>query len=111
MSITTDPYDPEFREALREIGAPDWYPQNAPIHILNGQSGSLEDGGRFAKFLCPVCGWERHFINSEMDVINRGDPWAFHRGSTDSSFQIIGLDVRHDEYVPEEFEDFLGGLE
>jgi hypothetical protein len=111
MSITTDPNDLEFRKALRELGAPDWYPQNAPIHMLNGESGSLANGGRFAKFVCPVCGWERHFINSEMEVINRGDLWALHRGSTNQDLQITGLEIRQDESVPEEFENFLDGLE
>jgi hypothetical protein len=112
MPIQTDPNDPEFRKALQELGAPDWYPQDAPIHNLNGVSGSNAGGSRYAKFTCPECGWERHFIDGEMKVINKGDPWALHKGSTHPEIlQITSFEVSSPDEVPEEFEGFLKGLE
>lgn len=122
MKITSDINDPEFRRALRELGAPDWYPQDAPRHVLKGTSEQKEDGIWLSKLICPICGWEKHFVSGEkgsMITINEGDRWALHSGSTAPEiFQITGLEANSrsssDEEDPEieddalkPFEDFL----
>jgi len=114
--MITDPNDTEFRKTLRELGAPDWYPQDAPRHTVSGTSEQNEDGTWVSKFVCPICGWEKHFEsgeNGEMKTINAGDIWAFHSGSTAPEIlQIIGLNVNPgtDETL-EPFEDFMKGVE
>ena len=122
MSIITDPNDPEFRKALRELGAPDWYPQDAPRHTVSGTTEQLEDGTWLSKLICPVCGWEKHFISGQsifssksktIKTINEGDRWAHHSGSTAPDlFQItaVNMEVVKQE-LPDEFEEFLKDLD
>ena len=126
MKITSDPNDPEIRKALRELGAPDWYPQDAPRHTITGTSEQKEGGMWLSKLVCPICGWEKHFVSGEkgsMKTINEGDRWAHHSGSTAPEiFQITGfkanlrplsenedLGINDDSLKP--FEDFLGRVE
>ena len=133
MRITSDPKDPEFRKALRQLGAPDWYPQDAPRHIVTGSSEKNGDNTWLSKLICPICGWEKHFISGEegtMKTINEGDRWAIHSGSTAPEiFQITGLkadlaydqadtrslsedgDMGIDDDSLKPFEDFLGKVE
>ncbi len=133
MKITSDPNDPEFREAMREVGAPDWYPQDAPRHTISGTSTQKEDGTWLSKLVCPICGWEKHFVSGEKGsaiTINAGDRWAIHSGSTAPEvFQITDLKVNptpdqvdHQSYYENDdlwvddgslkpFEDFLGSVE
>jgi hypothetical protein len=126
MKITSDPNDPEFRKVLRELGAPDWYPQDAPRHIVSGTSEQKEDGTWLSRLICPICGWEKHFVSGEkgfMKTINAGDRWALHSGSTAPEiFQISGLqskprtstengDLGIDGDSLKPFEDYLDGVE
>ena len=117
MTIFTDPNDPEFRKALRELGAPEWYPQDAPRHIVSGSSEQLSDGTWLSKLVCPICGWEKHFVSGEnmnrsMKSINEGDRWAFHQGSTAPEIlQITGVEVQQDEPVPDVFAKFIEDLD
>ena len=130
MRITSDPNDPELRKALRELGAPDWYPQDAPRHTITGTSEQKEDGLWLSKFVCPICGWEKHFESGEngsMKTINPGERWAIHSGSNApeilniSSLKIKSANNQADpQSLPEDkdlgidddslkpFEDFLG---
>jgi hypothetical protein len=100
MKITSNPNDPEFRKALRELGAPDWYPQDAPRHIVTGSSENNEDGSWLSKLVCPICGWEKHIVSGDagsMITINEGDKWAIHSGSTTpETFQIVGFKANPD---------------
>ena len=82
-----------FREALRAIGAPDWFPQDAPKHTTNLEVEQNKKGERIHKFSCPKCGWERHFIGPEMLVVVEGDKWAFHSSCGDGSVEIMGLNI------------------
>lgn len=133
MKITSDPNDPEFRKALRELGAPDWYPQEAPRHTIIGTPEQKEDGTWISKLVCPICGWEKHFEsgkNGSMKTINPGEKWAIHSGSTAPEiFKISRLEIKpardnvdnqslsedtnlwidNDSLGP--FEDFLGRVE
>lgn len=133
MKITSDPNDPELRKALRELGAPDWFPQDAPRHTVTGTSEQNEDGTWISKLVCPICGWEKHFVSGEkgsMKTINAGDKWAHHSGSTAPELlRITGLEANpaHDQVDPrfssededlgidddalKPFEDFLGGVD
>ena len=131
MKITSDPNDPEFRKALRELGAPDWYPQDAPRHTVTGISEQKEDGTWISKLVCPICGWEKHFESGEegsMKSINAGDRWAIHSGSNAPEiFKISGLEANPgndgadpgyshensdlDDDALKPFEDFLGKVD
>ena len=115
MTIITDPHDPEFRKALRELGAPEWYPQDAPRHTAHGTSEQLDDGSWLSKLVCPICGWEKHFVSGEkgsMKTISEGDRWAFHQGSTAPDIlQITGVEVQQDEPVPDVFVEFMEELD
>ncbi len=120
MGILTNPNEPEFRRALRELGAPDWFPQDAPRHIASVTSEQNEDGVWLSKLVCPICGWEKHFVSGEkvsMKTINVGDEWAHHSGSTAPEiFQITGIKVNPandqiDDDTLKPFEDFLRGVE
>jgi len=90
MKINTNPDDPEFRKALRELGAPDWYPQDAPRHTVTGNYDN-----DIVVFVCPICGWEKHITTGEqrtLTTINKGNEWALHSGSTAPEiFKITGI--------------------
>ncbi len=110
MNITTDPNSPEFREALRKIGAPEWFPQNAPRHITTGISEQKENGTWLSKFTCPICGWEKHFESGEeglMKTVNKGDRWTHHSGSI-GPIEITGIETN--QQVPELWHDLFGFL-
>jgi hypothetical protein len=114
MNISSDPNDPQFREALRRIGAPEWYPQDAPTHRLSGDSEQQEDGTWLSKLTCAECDWERHFtsgIDGGMEVISEGDRWALHMGGTDPEmFRITGVEVtQDDDPALDVFREFLDG--
>jgi len=133
MKITSNPNDPEFRNELRELGVPNWYPQNAPRHTLTVISEQYRDGTWRTKLVCPICGWEKHFVSGEkgsMRTVNAGDRWALHNGSSAPElFHITGLsvnpangqgdsqslsedkDLEIDGDSLKPFEDFLGKVE
>jgi hypothetical protein len=111
MTITSDPNDPEFRKALREIGAPDWFPQDAPRHQI--QFEAVEDNS-FVTMRCPICGWEKRVYQDGTDRfenIKDGDPWTLHEGSSlPDLMNITSLEVtvkQDDEERLKPFEDFL----
>jgi hypothetical protein len=100
VKITTDPTDPDFREALRKIGAPEWYPQEAPIHKIE-----LEQLNEYTTRLwCPECGWEKLYNGKRLQTTKEGDKWALHMGG---SIQITGVEVTQKDYL-EPFEEFFG---
>lgn len=116
MKITTNPDDPEFRKALRELGAPDSFPQNAPRHVADGTCEPNHDGTWTVRYVCSHCGWEKHFHISDKgrqkETINQGDPWAHHSGTTMSGFQITGLKpISDSDDILGLFEDFLNTLD
>jgi len=114
MMITTDPDDPKFREALREIGAPEWFPQDAPRHVVTGVSEQREDGTWLSKLVCQICEWEKHIVSGDegsIKTVNEGDKWAIHSGSTSQDLlQVTKIEVRQDE-MPDVFTNFLEGLD
>ena len=107
--ITSDPNDPKFREALRELGAPEWYPQDAPKHICDGSFEQTEDGKDIAKFVCPDCGYEKHFVEDALINVNEGDRWALHSGGT-RGIAITNVEAQQKDYL-EPYEGFLEELE
>lgn len=86
--LITDPYDQNFRDACREIDAPDWWPQDAPVHTVEGVN---VDGT--CLFLCNECSWEMRITPGEGIVYyNDGDKWVRHpHGSTVDGFNIGNL--------------------
>lgn len=101
MKITSNPEDPDFRRALRELGAPEWYPQDAPRHEIIGNSEQQEDGTWFTVLTCSKCSWEKHYrsgIDGGLETISEGDKWAFHFGGTDPKmFTITDIEVSQSE--------------
>lgn len=107
--IVTDANDPEFRAELRKIGAPEWFPQDAPRHITDGTSEQKDDGTWLTKFVCSICGWEKHFLSGDegtMHTIAIGDRWALHSGSI-GGISISGIDINKSDPRLEPFEKYL----
>ncbi len=96
----------EFRAALRKIGAPDWFPQDAPRHKTDG----LVEQDVY-KFSCPECGWERHFVGDDVLVVSEGYKWAEHTGSTMPGLEITGVTIRQDDPKLDIFKDHLDNLD
>ena len=99
----------EFREALRLIGAPDWFPQDAPRHKTNGVVEQDDDGDWVHKFSCPECGWERYFVGDDMFEIHEGDKWAIHSGGI--GLEITGVTIRQIDPRLDVFEAHLDSLD
>ena len=80
--------------------------EHAPRHTATGGSEQNADGTWLSKFVCPDCGWEKHFTSGKkgtMTTINRGDPSAHHSGTNAPGiFTNISL---------EPFENFLKELD
>lgn len=94
-NVIPDSNDAKFRATMRKIGAPEWFPQDAPMHVTNGEAEQNDDDTWTSKFVCPICGWERHFVSGEkgtMHTVAIGDKWAFHSGSI-GGVSISGVEV------------------
>lgn len=88
MEFTTDPKHPKMREALRKAGAPDWYPENAPVHIFEFDDHYPE----YVEARCPLCSWKkRNYMNGPIEHIDDGEPWVIHR-PPEGGFNNTGID-------------------
>jgi len=79
--------NPHIREILNKIGAPEWFPQDAPKH----ETTATYDG-KVVSFVCSTCGYIRQVIvtTGKTSVINKGEPWALHFGSSAPEIFNVG---------------------
>ena len=102
MEISTDPNDPEFREALRKLGAPEWYPQEALTHEID-----ITRDGLVINLICPICRWHKTYKDGNMTTLHRGEPWAFHHGGNGIKIRSVTV-ATFGDLKP--FEDFINTL-
>lgn len=104
MEILTDPNDPRFRTELDKLGAPKWFPQDAPTHEI-----SIDNTDHaFIVMTCPICKWMKVVVDDKLITVDKGDQWAFHQGGMGVS--ITAVNVRPTENLTP-FKEFLDSLE
>jgi hypothetical protein len=110
--ITTDPDDPGFREALRKQGAPDWYPDNAPVHVFEYHDHYPD----YIEVRCPICGWtKRNHLGPDGSIehVDDGEPWVIHRPPEGGFSNIPGATLKVDGLKvtePELWEELFPGV-
>lgn len=108
--MTNDPFDPQARKALRESGAPDWFPQNAEHHETKGTM--REDTGTIT-FLCDLCSYKLVVDTNSDDfkslLVDEGDRWAIHSGTTVPQFGVISVEHQQVSDLADSLFNFLGG--
>jgi hypothetical protein len=107
MEIITDPNDPRMREALDKLGAPSWYPQEAPTHDI---IFTREDDHVIME-CAEGCGWIKiAHDEGALETIDKGYQWAKHCGSSFCDLKITDISVSDVDDNLEPFSDFLNNI-